>query len=65
MSKRVTRTGAESRWPACEETGKFRYPSRSGAHRAVKKASYRVRVYECRHCWGWHVTRSEGRRGKI
>lgn len=41
----------------CAETGKVIFRQRDHARKhCAGKGGRRVRVYRCRHCWGWHVT---------
>ncbi len=41
----------------CPATGKRTYGSRHEAHRRMKSAGTRIRVYFCDCCHGWHVTK--------
>lgn len=35
------------------------YPSESSARRAHRRAGWRLRVYWCPRCYGYHVTNQE------
>jgi hypothetical protein len=43
--------------------GKRTYPSEHQAKRAHQRASWRLRVYYCDDCHGYHVTNQEKRGG--
>lgn len=46
-------------WKECERTGKRSYPNKQSARQAMRNANNRIRLYECEHCHGWHVTKEE------
>jgi ribosomal protein L37E len=43
----------------CERCGKRAYASERQAKRAHSKARFRLRLYECEHGAGWHVTHEQ------
>ena len=49
--------------PSCPNTGKIRYTSASQAKRGHAHAHFRIRVYRCDWCGGFHATNAEKDRG--
>jgi ribosomal protein L37E len=43
----------------CQRCGKRAYASERQAKRAHSKARFRLRLYECEHGAGWHVTHEQ------
>ena len=50
------------RYPKCEETGKIAFSKKQAVYKSnhlQKKGNRRrIRVYQCEHCDGWHMTKA-------